>query len=221
MSTDPSVKEILSAVPRDPLKNQQGVVMEAGLIASAARDLFSGAVDSMYLRAGLVMAKHASSATFHPVAGAEALSVVAIDSILIYVGTDRISAFSVGSNVKAASPGAGIINLATEIDLGAVVTVYTTSGTFAVGASKVISALAVGDYIWGEPATDDGTGDGVAILMEDVELRDDDGNNTSKSALMLLQGHVRTSMVPNIHNRALLTLAGQGPLIPKGLVVVS
>lgn len=207
-----------SQVPRDPMNHGQGMVIEAGLIASTAVDRFGG-VDSKVIRPGTIMARIAASGKWTPVFGADILSVQAIGSIIVYVGTGVIGRFVAGQNVKIGKPGAADIFDAVEQDCGAILTVYPTSGTVAV-TTGFISAVAVGDYLFVEPATADGSGDGIAILREQVTLRNTAGAVIEDYGQMIVQGHVRSSQVLGGHGRAYLTLAGHGPAIPAGVVIV-
>ena len=218
MPGNEGVTVIGSRVPRDPMNHSQGMVIETGLIASTAIDLYGG-VDSKVIRPGTIMARIASSGKWTPVIAADILSVQAISSILVYVGVGMIGRFVAGQNVKIGKPGVDKIAAATEQDAGAILTVYPTSGTVAV-TTGFISAVAVGDYLFVEPATADGSGDGVAVLREQVTLRNSAGAVIEDYGQLIVQGHVRSSQLLGLNARSFLTLAGQGVAIPVGLVIV-
>ena len=218
MPRDPGVVAYGSVTPRDPRSHVQGMVLGVGIVASAAVDRFGGA-DSKVLRPGTLMARIDATGKWTPVFAAEALSVVAIGSIILYVGAAKVGRFVAGDNVKVGKPGSHNIITGVEQDMGAILTVYPTSGTIAI-TTGAISAVAVSDYVFVEPATADGSGDAKAVLLEHTVLRDTAGVACEPTAQIVVGGHVRSSVLLGGNGRAYITLAGQGVAIPAGVVIV-
>ena len=214
---DPGYITIRSATPRDPVKWEQGAVRDAVKLASTATDRFGG-VDSKEIRGGTLLAKIAATGKYTSFFGADVASAVAIGSIIIYVGTTYIGRFAVGDNVKTSANTPLAILLNSEQDLGAILSVYPTSGTFAY-TTGAVSAIAVGHSVWVEPATADGSGDPVAVLVENALLRNRAGSAIEPKPAILRSGYVRTSMLLGLCGRAKLVVAGHGVAQPLGVIV--
>lgn len=208
----PGVTPVSSFTPAEFMKHYQDAVVEAGTIANWSRDVFGG-TDSMVLPAGTVLAFAVNSLVYVPVKGAEATTQAAVGSNVIYVNC--ATQFAVGDNVKLGKPGAHNIVDALELDLGAVLSVYTTSKTVTVTAdSKIVSAVVTGDYVWVEPGSADGTGDAAAILHQPIRMAGDAGSARDTEARIVKAGFVKTKQLVGLSARAKVQLAGQGLVSP-------
>jgi hypothetical protein len=194
------------------MKHYQGAVIDAAAIGNWARDLYGG-VNSVVLEAGTVLAFATNSSVFVPIKGAEATTAVAVGSQVVYVNC--ATQFTVGDNVKIGKPGHQNIIDAVEQDLGAILSVYTTSKTLTVTAdSKIISAVVTGDYVFVEPGTADGTADAVAILHQTIKMTDPEGSAQDTEARIVRAGFVKTKALKALTARAKLQLAGLGAVSP-------
>jgi hypothetical protein len=210
------VNAIRATTPREVLRHNL-FIADVGRVVSTAVDLFGG-VDSKEIRAGTLMAKITASGKWTPWLGADVVSAVAIASVVLNVGVAAIARFAVGDVVKTSKPTADSIVNAAEQTLGAIATLYATSGTFAVSNAQVVSAIAVGDTVWVEPATDTGIGDAIGVLLDNVLLRLGNGVACERDARIAQFGFLKTDQLLGLAGRAKLTLAGQGLLTPSCLL---
>ncbi len=214
----PGVKAVSSFTPREFMQHYQDAVIDAGLMYSAARDVFGG-TDSCVIRAGTVLGFISASKVYTPIKGAEAASPSAVGSQVVFVNC--VAQFAVGDNIKVGKAGAR--NLPDEAnlvqDLGAALSVYTTSKTITVAAdTKIISAIVAGDYVYVEPATADGSADGVAILLHTIKITDDNGSAQDTEIAVVKAGFVKTKQLLGLTARAKLQLAGFGQASPKSMI---
>jgi hypothetical protein len=206
------MSSVSSFTPREFMLHYQADAIKAVTIANFGRDKFGG-LNSVVLRAGTVLAFATNSNCYTPIYGAEVATQAAIGSNVVYVNC--ATQFAVGDNVKIGKPGHQNIIDAVEQDLGAVLSVYTTSKTLTVTAdTKIISALVTGDYVFVEPTTADGTADAVAILHQDVKVVNDEGTAIDVEARIVQAGFVKTKQLLALTARAKLQLAGLGTASP-------
>lgn len=212
MNLAAGISTVRSYARRSFLVDDQGLAVRAVKIGNFSN--FRAGVDSKSLLEGTVLALCANSACYVPFLGCGVKSpTIATSKAWVFV--ESIGYFAIGDNVKVGKPGPQNLYDSVELDLGAVLSIHVTSKSFAVTAANVVSDTVAGDYVWVEPATADGTGDPVAVLAENVTLRDEVGTASDVNAEVYLSGFLKSAEVYGLCNRAKMFLSGQGLAAPK------
>jgi hypothetical protein len=170
-----------------------------------------GGADSKVLLAGTIVARYTATGKITPWKGADVISVGVISSLVLTVGPTLVKRFAVGDNVKVAKNDMSYgTAFRTAQDCGAITAINTTTGAITV-TTALASAVAVGDTMWVEPTTDDGTGVPFGVMMDNIEMRLlPYGAACERAARVARRGIVRNDLLINSAGRAIAILAGQG-----------